>query len=264
MNHDHIQNETNLLQSFSSILLFVLAIIVYFHAVSKTNRRYKQWPFIRIIFWVLGVLCIAGTVVGPLASRAHVDFVVHMVNHLLLGMLAPLLLVLAAPMTLLLRITKVKIARRIMRIMKSKPIRFFTNPLLAAILNIGGLWLLYTTNLFSEMHQNTMLYFLVHLHVFLAGYLFTLSMISVDPNPHQTSFNYRALVLVCYLAGHGILSKYIYALPPKGIPLEQAEIGGMLMYYGGDAIDVVLIFIFCLQWYRATRPRRREFVLSSC
>ncbi len=58
-----------------------------------------------------------------------------------------------------------------------------------------------------------------------------------------------------FLAGHGILSKFIYAHPPAGVPLEQAKIGGMIMYYGGDVVDIVMIFNLCLHWFRATRAR---------
>jgi putative membrane protein len=80
-------------------------------------------------------------------------------------------------------------------------------------------------------------------------------MIYIDLTPHRTSFLHRAIVLVIALAGHGILSKFIYIHAPAGVPAEQAELGGMLMYYGGDAIDIVIIFILCWQWYVATRPR---------
>ena len=66
---------------------------------------------------------------------------------------------------------------------------------------------------------------------------------------------FRAIVLVCSLAGHSILSKYLYAHPPIGVSSADAETGAMLMYYGGDLIDLGLILIFCYQWYKATRPR---------
>ena len=42
--------------------------------------------------------------------------------------------------------------------------------------------------------------------------------------------------------------------PLTGVVTAQAEIGGMLMYYGGDLIDIILIYIYCLQWFRTSRP----------
>lgn len=178
-----------------------------------------------------------------------------MVSHLLLGMLAPLLIVLAAPMTLALRTLPVNSARGLSRILRSWPIRVISNPIFASFINVGGLWLLYTTNLYMLMQQNIFLHMLVHIHVLIAGYLFTLSIIYIDPSPHRTSFIFRSIVLLIALAGHGVLSKYIYAHPPNSVSVEESEIGGMIMYYGGDVIDFVLIFILCFQWFKTTRPR---------
>jgi putative membrane protein len=236
-------------------LPFVLALIMYILAAVLSSRRYKSWPLSRTVCWAFGVLFAVIAVAGPLANRAHMDFTAHMIGHLLLGMLAPLLMVLAAPMKLMLRTLSTPLARRLSRVLRSWPSRMVTHPIVASFLNIGGLWLLYTTDLYSLMHENTLLHLIVHFHVFVAGYLFTVSMVYIDPIPHRYPFLYRSIVLVIALAGHGILSKYIYAHPPAGIPLEQAELGGMIMYYGGDAVDIVIIFILCLQWFRATRPR---------
>lgn len=255
MNNDHIHHGSGNSLELIIVFLFVMTLIMYILATILSSRRHKRWPLHRTAFWVFGILCAASAVVGPLANRAHIDFKAHMLGHLLFGMLAPLLLVLAAPMTLILRTLNVNSARRLSRLLKSWPVRILSDPIMASFLNIGGLWLLYTTDLYGAMQRNILLHVLVHLHVFLAGYLFTVSMIYIDPTPHRTSFVYRAIVLVIALAGHGILSKYIYHHPPSNVPLEQAELGSMLMYYGGDAIDIILIYILCLQWYRASRPR---------
>ncbi len=250
--HNHVMG---LIPQLLFALLILLALVLYFLAVVVSNRRYKSWPIYRTVCWVFGVFFATIAVAGPLANRAHVDFTAHMFGHLFLGMLAPLLMALAAPMTLVLRTLSVPLARRFSRVLRSWPSRMFTHPVVASFLNIGGLWLLYTTNLYLLMQENILLHLIVHFHVFLAGYLFTVSIIYIDPIPHRISFLYRAIVLVVALAGHGILSKYIYVEPPPGVPAAQAEIGAMLMYYGGDIIDIVIIFILCLQWFRATRPR---------
>ncbi|MCM3598258.1 cytochrome c oxidase assembly protein [Metabacillus idriensis] len=243
-------------------LPYVMALVLYVAAVLISNRSRRKWPVYRTVFWFIGILCAVAAVSGPLANRAHMDFTAHMLGHLLLGMLAPLLMALAAPMTLFLRTIKVNQARRLTGLLKSGPVRVLSNPVTAALLNVGGLWVLYTTDLYVAMHENILLHAVIHLHVFLAGYLFTVSMIYIDPAPHRTSYVYRAIVLVLALGGHGILSKYIYAHPPNGVPADQAEASGMLMYYGGDVIDIVLIFILCLQWYRAARPRIGELSLN--
>lgn len=257
MNHNPMPPDSGLPFQLMMTLPFAIALVMYIGAAIASNRysHLRKWPLRRYVFWFSGILCAVTAVVGPLANRAHMDFTAHMIGHLLLGMLSPLLLVLAAPMTLILRTLKAPAARRLSLLLKSWPVRVPSHPMVASILNIGGLWILYTTDLYAAMQQNIFLHLVVHFHVFLAGYFFTVSMIYIDPIAHRFSFVYRAAVLVIALAGHGILSKYIYAEPPPGVPKEQAEIGGMLMYYGGDAIDIVLIFILCLQWFKATRTR---------
>jgi putative membrane protein len=236
----------------------LLVIGLYIGAVIITNRRVRlrKWPWLCTVSFIAGVLLAAVAVVGPLARQSHADFTVHMAGHLLLGMLAPLLIALAAPMTLLLRTLNTHLARKLSRLLQSSIMGFFTHPIVASVLNIGGLWLLYTTDLYSAMHANIWLHILIHIHVFLAGYLITISLLYIDPVFHRFSFTYRTVVFIVALAGHGILSKFIYAYPPAGVPVEQARIGGMLMYYGGDAVDLLLIFILFKHWYQSARPRK--------
>lgn len=253
----------------SSILLYgfsAAAIVFYLFAAFKSNARkhLKKWPFYRYILWILGIASALSAVASPLADRAHSDFIYHMIGHLLLGMLAPLLLVLAAPITLLLRALPVHPARKLVKLLKSRYIRFISHPATASLFNIGGLWVLYTTDLYHIMLHNQAVHIFVHLHVFVAGYLFTSAFIYIDPVAHRYSYLFRSVLFTIALAGHAILAKYIYGHPPAGIPPEQAESGGMLMYYGGDVIDIIIIYILCRQWYKAKRPRiaARESVYS--
>lgn len=248
MNHDSVRA--------GLVFFFIIFFLLYVLAVSKNNKHRKQWPSYRTLFWALGVFCSAVSMIGPLAEKAHASFTAHMTSHLLLGMLAPLFIVLASPVTLLLRSLPVAKARLLTSLLRKKIMHIFLDPLVAAILNIGGLWLLYTTDLYMLMHQYIWLFMFIHLHLFLAGYLFTTAILSIDPVIPKNHFWYRSLVLVIALAAHGILSKYIYGNPPEGVPLKQAESGGMLMYYGGDVVDIILIFLLCLQWYTASRPRQ--------
>ncbi|MFS0644250.1 cytochrome c oxidase assembly protein [Siminovitchia sp. 179-K 8D1 HS] len=237
--------------------LFLAALFLYLFAALKSNTRkhLKQWPVKRSIFWALGIISVLSAVAGPLAERAHSDFTFHMIGHLLLGMLGPLLMVLAAPMTLLLRTLPVQAARQLAKLLKSRYAGFITHPITASLLNIGGLWVLYATDLYHLMLHNHTVHTLVHLHVFLAGYVFTAAFIYIDPVVHRFGYLYRSAVFIIALAGHAILSKYIYVHPPAGIPPGQAKMAGMIMYYGGDVIDAIIIFILCKQWYKARRPR---------
>jgi putative membrane protein len=100
-------------------------------------------------------------------------------------------------------------------------------------------------------------------HMLGAGYPFTASLIGTDPDPHRASYRTRAVVLIASLAGHDILAKALYATPPADVTEAQAQVGAMLMYYGGDAIDLIIITIFCHRWYRSTRPRAAARAVTS-
>ncbi|GAB1795218.1 cytochrome c oxidase assembly protein [Priestia megaterium] len=231
-------------------LPFVAAFFLYMWAAASSNATYRKWSLYRTSSWTLGILCAVSSVAGPLAARAHMDFTAHMTGHLLLGMLAPLLMALGAPLTLLLRTLPVHAARKVSKLLKGRFVRFISSPVTASVLNVGGLWILYTTSLYGMMHHSFFVHVAVHIHVFLAGYLFTVSMISIDPSPHQKTFTHRASVLVLALAAHGILSKYVYAHPPMHVSAEGAQQGAMLMYYGGDLIDLCLIVLLCYEWFK--------------
>ena len=101
MQTDHsILNVSQGVGSNSHILLaipFIVVLVLYLLAVAVSNRKHKKWPISRTILWGIGVGCALVAVSGPVAQRAHMEFSFHMLGHLLLGMLAPLLLVLAAP-----------------------------------------------------------------------------------------------------------------------------------------------------------------------
>lgn len=121
MNIDHRYHEGSAFFELMMALPFVVMLVMYIGAaiVSSQYNHLRKWPLHRYVFWIFGVVCAAAAVVGPLADQAHYDFIAHMIGHLLLGMMAPLLLVLAAPMTLFLRTVNVQTARRLSRILKA-------------------------------------------------------------------------------------------------------------------------------------------------
>lgn len=234
------------------VMLFgLLLIMVYVLAAAAIRRRGRAWPAYRSVLWATGILFAAAGAAGPLAELGHTHFTAHMVCHLLLGMLAPYLIVLAAPMTLVLRVLPVHPARRFMKLLNSRPVRVFHDPIVAALFNIGGLCVLYTTELYSIMQNNMYVQLWVHAHFFIAGYLYTDSLIGTHPTPQRPGFMHRVIVWIVASACHGILSKIIYAHHPDGVSAAQAEEGAMLMYYGGDLVEVFILFTLCIAWFKA-------------
>ena len=210
-------------------------------------------------------------VTGPVADRAHGDLRWHVAAHLLLGMVAPLLLALAAPVTFLLRTLPSPAARGLTRLLRSRVVRLGTHPLVAAVLDVGGLWLVYRTGLLplsigggpvglASGHSAGpagAVHLLVHLHMFLAGFLFTVAVVGVDPIPHRPRPPVRAVALVLAGAGHAVLAKSLYGQPPAGVDVEQARQAAVLLYYGGDAVELVLAVLLCRAWFRPPERRAR-------
>jgi putative membrane protein len=197
------------------------------------------WPPHRTAAWCAGIVAAA---VG-ITLTASADPTAHSAGHLLLGMLAPLLLVLSAPVTLALRTLPVDRARSLSAGLRSPPARLLSHPLVAATLDAGGLWLLYTTGLHTVP--------VLGLHVLAAGYLFTAAVVGVDPAPHRARPAVRATALVLASAAHGVLAKHLYA--------TDWGTGALVMYYGGDVVEVTLAALLCREWLAGPRPAPRAW-----
>jgi putative membrane protein len=236
------------------VAALLIAVGGYLRALRAARRR-GAWPASRTTSWMLGVACAGAATLGPIAIAAHASLTAHMLAHLLLGMLAPLLLVLGAPVTLLLRALQVTAARRLSRVLRSAPLRALTHPATAAVLNAGGLWALYATDLYGLMHASALVHAIVHGHLLLAGYLLTAAIVGVDPDPHRAPIGVRVAVLLAFMAVHSMLAKRVYGQPPAGVEAGDAHVASQLMYYGGDVVDVTLLVLLGLAWLRATRPR---------
>ena len=231
-----------------TVLACVLAAAVYLgaaHLVPAVRGR-ARWPVGRTAAWVGGLGCVVVAASGPL-SAAHGDLRAHMAGHLLLGMVAPLLLVLARPVTLALRTLPLTAARRLSRALRSAPLRVLGDPAVAVALNAAGLWVLYGTGLLTATAHSPGLHALVSLHVLLTGWLATAAVLALDPAPHRRGVAARALALTAGAAAHDVLAKALYAHPPAGT--TRAAEGAQLMYDGGTVVHLLVAAVLWRQWY---------------
>src|SRR5690606_9637177 len=192
----------------------------------------------------------------PVSGWAHGDLRGHMVQHLMLGMFAPLALVLGAPGTLLLRNVSLATARRIVAILGTRPVRVVIHPFTAAMLNIGVMYVLYLTPLYSYSLNNAFLHLFIHVHFLMAGYLFVWSIAGPDPAPHRPGMITRLIVLFLGTAAHSILGKVMFGYEyPSGTGADISEIqsAAKWMYYGGDLAELLLIIAFFATWFQRSR-----------
>ncbi|HEV2131019.1 MAG TPA: cytochrome c oxidase assembly protein [Longimicrobiaceae bacterium] len=231
---------------------------VYLVAAVRQRRLARGWSGWRIASFVAGIVMLALAVSPPLTALAHHDLRGHMVHHLLLGMLAPLALVLAAPVTLALRTLPVHAGRRVSALLRSRPLHVIAHPVTALVLNVGGMYLFYLTPLYAATLTSPLLHGLVHLHFLAAGYLFAWAIAGPDPSPRRPGMRTRLAVLFIAMAAHSTLAKLMYAYAwPRGTPhgLDQIRAAAQLMYYGGDLAELLLAIALFATWYRASGRR---------
>ena len=237
--------------------VLVLTGALYLWAARWQRRRGRQWPVRRSVLFLSGLLLIALAFSPDLSARAHRELPAHMIQHLLVGMFAPLGLVFAAPMTLLLNSLPRRLARRWVRLLHLRPLRWLGHPLVALVLNLGGMYLLYLTPLYGLSLHSPALHAWMHLHFLVAGCIFTWAIAGPDPAPGRPGFQFRLWVLFLSMATHSILAKLMVAYGwPAGLGLSAAEIeqGAKWMYYGGDLAEMILLA--ALLWNRIHRRRK--------
>src|SRR5690606_10575994 len=131
------------------LLVTAFGIFFYLAGVVRLKRRGDRWPIHRTIFWVTGLLVLFYLTNGGIAAYQDYLFSVHMLGHMGLTMVVPVLLVPGAPVTLAMRaVEKREDGSRgprewILLAVHSKFGTVLANPLVAALLFAGSLWIFY-------------------------------------------------------------------------------------------------------------------------
>lgn len=247
--------------------LLALALAAYLTAALRLRRRGKRWSAWRDLSFTAGMALLAIALSPPTHAAASREFSGHMLQHLLIGMYAPLALTLAAPVTLALATLPTGARRPLARALHAPPSRVLSHPVTAALLNTGGMFLLYLTPLYAAMERHSAPHYLVMLHFLLAGYLFTWAIAGQDAALGRPPLGTRLIVLLAAAGAHAALSKLMYA---HGWPARthhipgDLEAGAQLMYYGGDVAELLLATMLFAGWYQARgRQHARELRLQA-
>jgi putative membrane protein len=242
-------------------LLALCPVVLYLTAAARLRLRGDAWPWPRDVSFAAGGISL---LVAAKVRMLGGEFTAHMGQHLVVGMAAPLLLVLARPLTLALRIVTGQTRRGLVRVSRTRGVGWLVFPPVAALVDIGGMWLLYRTGLFAASHVDVWLHAAVHLHVLTSGLLFTFAVCQLDPLRHRHGLALRATSLIAAAAAHAVLAKTLYGEPPPGTAFTATDLarGAELMYYGGDLVEIAVALVLAAQWYAASdrahsRARRR-------
>jgi putative membrane protein len=227
------------------------------HRASRRNPvlRWRRW---RAVSFLTGLALLGAALLPPLARFASDDFRGHMAQHLLIGMYAPLALVLGAPVTLLLRTLPAARGRQLTALLHSRPARMVVQPVFALLLSAGSLIALYFTPLYNVSMQHPGGHWLLHLHFLLSGCLFAHVVAGPDPAPSRPGVPARLVVLGVAIAAHAVVSQLMYGgyWVDIHMPIAQVQGGAELMYYGGDIAELLLAAALVASWRPARRPRR--------
>ena len=193
--------------------ILVMMVALYVKGVIVLTKRGDKWPVGRTISFALGISVIDFATSGGLGVYAQFSFSYHMLAHMLLAMVAPIGLVLGAPMTLALRTlpqgrtpTERGVRGSLLAALHSKVGVFYTNPVVALLIFDGSLFALYFTDLFASMMQSHLGHLVMNLHFVAAGFLFFFVVIGIDPNPRKIPYLVQIVVLFAAMSIHAFFS----------------------------------------------------------
>jgi putative membrane protein len=227
-----------------------------------TSRAHRDW-------FLAGLATILVALQGPIDAGAATSFSVHMVQHLLLTMVAAPLLVLGAPVTLAFRASSKPARLRLRSVLRSAPIRLLSNPLVAWTLFFGVLWGSHVTGFYEASLVNPGLHDLEHVAYLGTAVLFWMPLVARDPAPSRLGYPGRILYLFFAMASMAFLGLAIFsannvlypayaAVEGTGRALSDQRVGGALMWAGSMVCIVPALAFVMLDWMRADEREARR------
>ena len=257
----------------------LIAAALYVAGVVRLRARGDSWPMGRTIAWLLGVIAVMWSTNSGLAVYSPVDFSIHMLQHMVLSMIAPILLVMGTPITLALRaLTPAPSGRRGPREWISWGIntpvaKFITHPLWVLMIFTVGLYGLYYTPLFGWLMGSHLGHLAMQVHFLLAGYLFSYVVLGLDPAPRVLAPWLRMLMLLVAMSLHSffavpiMMSDIVFAgdwysqvQPPWVTDLvAQTKLAGGIAWGIAEVPSLMLMIVLAVQWARSDdREARRH------
>ncbi|MEO8556441.1 MAG: cytochrome c oxidase assembly protein [Actinomycetota bacterium] len=249
----------------------VVAVALYLAGVRRMRVRGDAWPVLRTIGWVLGWAIFAWATCGAPGVYGPVLFSVHMLMHMTVSMAVPILLVLAAPVTLALRTLTQRPDNTLgprellLGLVHSRFLAVIGNPLVAAGLFFGSLVIFYFSPLFELALRTHTGHVLMTTHFLLAGYLFAWVLIGIDPGPKRWPPSLRLIILfvtvsfhaffgVALTTGTTLLAPTFYEalhLPWAVDLLADQRNGGAVAWGVGELPTLILAMLVTLAWVRS-------------
>ncbi|GAX54800.1 cytochrome c oxidase assembly protein [Streptomyces olivochromogenes] len=261
---------------------FLVACLVglglYGWGVVRLARRGDKWSAGRTIAFVLGVLTVMLVMCTKLNDYGMVMFSVHMVQHMVISMLSPILILLGAPITLALRALPVAATRGnkgprelLLMFLHSRYMRIITHPAFTIPLFIASLYALYFSPIFDFLMGSKAGHIAMMCHFLAVGLVFFWPIMGVDPGPHRPGYLMRMLELFAGMPFHAFFGIALmmasapmvetYKNPPASLGIDalsdQSAAGGIAWAFS-EIPSVLVLIALLFQWYASEKRQARR------
>lgn len=265
-----------LLTTWRPNLLFTVisaaAIAGYAAAWISLARSGERWPVGRGVAWMLGWTTVVSATSSGVGKYSGADFAVHMIMHMGLNMLAPMLMALGGVVTLVLKAARpagrgepVGLYEWTGELMRWRPAAAVYHPVLVFALFVGSYYGLYLTELFGLAIRFHWAHQLMNAHFLITGYLFYSLAVGVDRGPRQlphigrlgfvfASMPFHAFFGVILMSMSTVIAEtfYRYLDQPWATDLHASQrTGGGIAWAGAEIPLLILIIALSLQWARS-------------
>lgn len=229
------------------------------------HPRHRTW------FFLAGLVVLALALVSPVEAYEGVLFSVHMVQHMLLELLAAPLLLAGGPITLTLRVARPSVRRRLLAVLQSRAIHVLSFPVIAWALFAAANWGWHFSALYDQALENELLHYVQHATFLGASLLFWWPIIGADPSPWRLPHPVRLFYLFLAMPQNSFLgvaimsaSTILYPHYSTNVrswgptPLEDQQIGGIIMWVVGDVAFLVGMALVVAMWVRHEERRTRR------
>ncbi|WAU81229.1 cytochrome c oxidase assembly protein [Streptomyces sp. Qhu-G9] len=255
----------------------LLGLALYGWGVVRLVRRGDAWPAGRTVAFVVGVLSVMLVLCTKLNDYGMVMFSVHMVQHMVISMLSPILILLGAPITLALRALPTAGRGRkgprelLLMLLHSRFMRVVTHPAFTIPLFIASLYGLYFTPIFDSLMGSTAGHTAMMCHFLAVGMVFFWPIMGVDPGPHRPGYLMRMLELFAGMPFHAFFGIALmmasepmvetYRNPSTSLGIDaladQTAAGGIAWAFS-EIPSVLVLLALLFQWHRSEERQARR------